>query len=167
LNTRHIYTYLLTLLFILPAFHSAKAQLTANFSSSVTQGCATLSVQFTDQSAGNPSEWFWDFGNGTNSTGQNPVAVYADAGVYTVKLFIKNGAKETYIEKKNYITVFATPVAGFDISNDSGCIPLNVTFTDTSLKNGATISSWLWNFGDGNTSAQQNPVYTYTSQGIF
>lgn len=42
--------------------------------------------------------------------------------------------------------------------------PLTVHFYDASLGN---PTSWLWNFGDGNTSVQQNPVYTLSSAGSF
>lgn len=44
--------------------------------------------------------------------------------------------------------------------------PLTVQFTDTStVPGGAT--AWLWNFGDGTTSTQQNPSHTYTQTGVF
>ena len=50
---------------------------------------AILPVQFTDQSQ-NVTGWIWDFGDGTNSTEQNPVHVYSTAGNYTVKLVVSN-----------------------------------------------------------------------------
>ena len=57
----------------------------ANFSSNLTSGYAPLSVQFTDLSE-NAAEWSWDFGDGTNSTEQNPTHTYSAAGNYTVSL---------------------------------------------------------------------------------
>jgi hypothetical protein len=56
------------------------------------------------------------------------------------------------------------PIANFQANVVSGYAPLTVTFTDTSL-NGPT--SWLWNFGDGNTSILQNPTNTYIQSGLY
>ena len=55
------------------------------------------------------------------------------------------------------------PVASFtaDITDRT------VTFTDSSTDNDGTIASWSWDFGDGNTSTQQNPVHTYGSDNDF
>lgn len=51
--------------------------------------------------------------------------------------------------------------ADFTASNTSGIQPLLVQFTDTSTTTDATIDSWSWDFGDGNTSALQSPSHTY------
>jgi YVTN family beta-propeller protein len=61
----------------------------ANFSSNLSSGYAPLSVQFTDLSK-NAVEWNWDFGDGTNSTEQNPTHTYSAAGNYTVSLTVIN-----------------------------------------------------------------------------
>ncbi len=53
--------------------------------------------------------------------------------------------------------------AAFTYSPQSGCAPLNIAFTD--LSTGAT--SWHWDFGNGDTSALQNPLEVYSSQGMF
>ncbi len=55
-------------------------------------------------------------------------------------------------------------VASFIKSTAAGAPPLTVDFTDTST---STPISWLWDFGDGNTSTEQNPSHTYTSAGIY
>ena len=57
-----------------------------------------------------------------------------------------------------------TPIASFTASTTSGSAPLTVNFTDQS-SNGPT--SWLWNFGDGGTSTQQNPEHTYDNAGFY
>jgi gliding motility-associated-like protein len=128
------------------------------------QGCSPLLVQFSDNSAGSPTEWFWDFGNGITSFSQNPTVVYTTAGKYTVRLIVRNAVDQDYEQKTNYITVFATPNAGFIISSgDSGCAPLQTAFQDTSNFFNVAAKSWLWDFGDGSTSNQQNPAHTFTS----
>lgn len=58
-----------------------------------------------------------------------------------------------------------TTVAAFSTANV--CDPLPVTFSDSSSTNFGGISSWLWNFGDGDTSTQQHPSHTYAADGTF
>jgi len=152
------------LLLKLPAF----AQPKADFSASVVKGCTPLIVQFSDMSTGNPASWFWDFGNGTTSALQNPVVAYTASGSFNVRLIVKNAAGEDYEQKNNYITVNTTPQAGFFVSaGDSGCVTLLSSFADTSVLYNTSIKTWLWDFGDGNTSGQQNPSHSYTSAGRY
>ena len=83
---------------------------TASFTASITNGCAPLIVEFTDQSVGGPASWNWDFGNGNTSTLQNPGAVYNTTGTYTVSLTVSGGSTETKTES---IIIYGDPVADF------------------------------------------------------
>lgn len=77
----------------------------SDFTANPTSGNAPLTVNFTDQSTNNPTSWLWDFGDGNNSTEQNPSHIYIDMGSYDVTLTVTNqngSAKET---KTNYIIV--------------------------------------------------------------
>jgi len=56
------------------------------------------------------------------------------------------------------------PVASFTASPTTGTAPLQVQFTDQSA---GTISSWLWNFGDGSTSSERDPIHTYAQAGDY
>jgi len=56
------------------------------------------------------------------------------------------------------------PQAGFTADPRTGQAPLIVRFTDTST---GVPTSWLWNFGDGETSTEQNPVHTYKTPGTY
>ena len=146
----------------------ASAQLKANFSASKSQGCTPFIIQFKDNSTGNPTSWFWDFGDGQSSTLQNPSITYTKSGNYSVRLIVKNGSSQDYKEINNYISVYATPIASFSVTaGDSGCVALLSSFQDNSDMQGATAKSWLWNFGDGTTSAQKNPSHTYTVEGKY
>lgn len=49
-------------------------------------------IQFKDTSSNVPTSWYWDFGDGTNSTEQNPTHVYATMGTYLVQLTVTNAA---------------------------------------------------------------------------
>ena len=146
----------------------ATAQLAADFSATSTSGCAPQVVSFTDLSTGNPVEWKWDLGNGTNSVLQNPSATYFNAGQYDITLIVKDASGNSDTLKKiQYITVFAIPVVNFSASRTTGCVPMAVQFTDASTAGSSVIDQWLWDFGDGTTSIAHNPAHTYTSAGNF
>lgn len=63
---------------------------TAMFSSDLNSGVVPLTVHFTDESTQTPTSWFWNFGDGTNSTEQNPTHVYNQSGNYIVTLTVHN-----------------------------------------------------------------------------
>lgn len=56
------------------------------------------------------------------------------------------------------------PIASFTASSTAGTAPLTVQFTDTST---GPPTAWEWNFGDGTTSTEQNPVHLYETPGIY
>ncbi len=85
--------------------------------------------------------------------------------IFTLSLIVFDGelySDPDYVD----ITVLNSvpPTADFSAFPLTGSIPLEVTFTDESYSN---ITDWNWNFGDGETSEEQNPVHTYTSAGTF
>lgn len=148
--------------------NSARAQLQANFTAAQVSGCSPLVVNFQDQSAGNPNFWKWDLGNNTISYLQNPIATYFNPGTYAVKLIVKNTANAIdSIVKSQYITIYESPTVNFNVSNTTGCYPLNVQFSDNSSAGSGSISNWLWDFSDGTTSTSQNPNHTYNNAGTF
>lgn len=75
---------------------------TADFSSNVTTGLHPT-VAFTDTSTNTPTSWLWDFGDGINSTSQNPTHTYSTNGTYTVTLIATNGSVSDSEVKTNYI----------------------------------------------------------------
>lgn len=137
----------------------------ANFTASPTSGSAPLTVNFTDTSSGNPTIWHWDFGDETNSTEENPSHTYYTPGTYNVTLNASNSYGYSWANKTNFITVNFNPlIANFTASPMSGNAPLVVQFTDTSTD---FPTSWLWDFGDGSNSTEQNPVHMYSQSGNF
>jgi PKD repeat protein len=77
----------------------------ADFSASLTAGLTPLTVAFTDQSTHNPTAWYWDFGDGSFSTEQNPSHEYQDPGLYTVSLTATNAHGPDTESKTDYILV--------------------------------------------------------------
>lgn len=139
----------------------------AGFSGTPTSGMAPLSVQFTDESQNEVTSWLWDFGDGDTSTEQNPVHQYGEIGTYDVRLIVTGPGGSDTLTRAGYIQVTGppmVPVAMFSVDTTSGTAPLTVQFTDESQNE---VTSWLWDFGDGNTSTEQNPEHTYQDPGTY
>lgn len=138
----------------------------ADFSGTPTSGDAPLSVDFTDLSTGDVTDWLWDFGDGGSDVIPNATHVYTAAGTYTVALTVTGPAGTDTETKVDYITVTAAaaPVADFSGDTTSGTAPLTVNFTDLSTN---TPTSWLWLFGDGASDTAQNPTHIYAYVGTY
>ena len=152
----------------------SKAQVKAKFSSDVTSGCSPLLVNFKNESTGinDNTEYYWDLGNGGSpSQEKEPSAIFLNNGsgsaTYTVTLVIKGSTGTDSITKTNYITVYASPKVAFSADATQGCPPLNVNFTDGTKAGSGTIKTWLWDFGEGQLSNQQNPSTTYHSSNTY
>ncbi|WP_440950858.1 PKD domain-containing protein [Methanosphaerula subterraneus] len=137
-----------------------------NFIADVTEGPASLTVNFTDTSGGGVTGWKWNFGDGSTSTEQNPIHIYSTPGLYSVQLTASNAGGSNSLTKTGFIIVRApvTPVADFITDVTEGKAPLTVRFTDTSH---GDVTGYEWNFGDGTTSTEQNPIHTYTDAGRY
>ncbi len=148
------------------AYVSVTPEVVADFSTSAVTGVAPVSIDFTDQSTGSPTSWYWEFGDGGTDTAQNPSHTYSTAGTYSVMLITTGVCGPDTLIQTDLITIDLppAPVAAFSGDPVSGCGPLEVTFTDES---GGDITSWAWDFGDGATSTEQHPVHTYTYAGDF
>ncbi len=124
------------------------------------QDAGPATIQFSDQSTNDPQSWLWDFGDGNTSNQQNPEHTYATEGQYTVCLTTTN----TFGSDSTCATVAITnlvPMVSF--STDSVGLG-TIQFTDLSTN---TPTSWLWDFGDGNTSTTQNPTHTFPAEGNY
>ena len=136
----------------------------AAFSADATEGCYIFPVQFTDESTGSIDSWLWDFGNGVTSTAQNPSFTYTVEGLYTVSLTVSGPGGQDTLTRTDYIALGNEPVAGF--TKDGTTVPYGtpVNYTDTST---GAPTSWLWVFGDGQTSTEQNPTHVFDGWGVF
>ena len=133
-----------------------------DFKADRTRASVGQFIHFTDLSTNTPSDWKWDFGDGTAGTGQNPDHVYHQPGSYDVTLIASDAYTTISHTKKDYITVVDTPHADFLADKTRGITPFTVKFTDISTAN---PTGWNWDFGDGATSSEQNPTHIYTTQG--
>jgi kumamolisin len=139
----------------------------ASFTTNVQTGEKPLTVNFTDTSTGGPTSWLWSFGDRTTSTLQNPSHTYKTAGSYNVSLKVTNNDGYNIINHNGYIRVTnppVKPVANFRADFTTGKAPFSVNFKDISSNN---PTSWLWNFGDGETSTLKTPTHTYSKIGSY
>lgn len=142
----------------------------ADFSTSTaTEGEAPLTVDFLD--ASDPgfeppiTDWLWDFGDGETSVEQDPSHAYNDPGIYTVSLTVTTSGGSDSEVKEDFITVVSPPEAGFTVEASSDGVTFH--FWDVSTSGTSTIVGWLWDFGDGTTSTEQNPVHVYAVPGDY
>ena len=136
--------------------------------------CDGFTVNFTDNSSGNPTTHLWNFGDpasGINNTSNlpNPTHTFTAAGIFNVKLVVSL-AGQCIDSITKPLGVFPGFFPGF-ITSAPLCIGQPVQFTDTTKTNYGVVDSWRWDFGDpatlGDTSHIATPVYTYNPAGTY
>jgi gliding motility-associated-like protein len=134
------------------------------------QFCKNVEINFFDNSVFATS-WSWDFKDiekskyDAQSHEQNPVKAYKTPGVYDVQLSVSDG--ECTATKIVRIPITIPDLDGsFEFKAESTCDELRVQFTDKSQAV-PSPSKWRWDFGDGNISFDQHPLYTYKKLGTY
>jgi len=136
-----------------------------DFSNSIP--CAGLRVEFKDESKlyyGSITNWQWNFGGGKIVDAQDTSFIFQVPGNYPVSLTTTSSLGCSFTITKQ-ITVTSTPIAAF--GNIPSCNKYQVLFTDLSTISSGNITSWEWDFGNGNTSTAQNPLNMYPSAGTY
>ncbi len=128
--------------------------------SAAYQDASTISI-------GNITSWTWTFDEGTPVTSnlKNPKHLWLTPGNHTATLSVASTGGCTSRDTTHVINVNALPVAAF--TYDLNCTTRTITLTDASNPNGGTINGWSWTFGDGGTSAIQNPTHVYAISGTY
>ena len=151
---------------------TAYAQPQANFS--VDPSCVNSGNQFTDNSTINTVDgdqitgYSWSFGDGNTSAVASPSHTYDNEGVYNVNFLVTSnyGCINVF---NSTATVWPLPESNFSLVDV--CLGESVEFSDLSqvsnINTANSINSWNWNFGEGGTSNQQNPIYTYNAAGTY
>ncbi len=139
-----------------------------------SNSCINACTQFTDLStisSGTISNWTWNFGDGSISSGvQNPVHCYSNTGVYSITLTAISsfGCAYSYTHQ-NYINVYPIPNAEFSYNPPSPISILEPTINFTDLSD-TTVINWAWNFDDPlnpNGSSDQSPSHVYGDTGTY
>ncbi|HRB38584.1 MAG TPA: PKD domain-containing protein, partial [Bacteroidia bacterium] len=134
----------------------------STFTTSNTSGCKPLSISFQTTSCTGCS-YQWSFGDGNSSTQLNGIHNYTQSGTFYPALTVTAANGCTATSNLPYGITVNGPEADFLADKVTGCNPLTVNFANTST--GST--SWLWQFGTGDTSTVNSPTYLYQNQGSY
>jgi PKD repeat protein len=138
---------------------------TAAANASITEGCQSLPVQFSNSSTG-ATLYQWNFGNADTSSQAAPLYTYNQSGTFLPQLIVTNnfGCTDTVAIQPGII-VHATPLASFSTDTLYGCNPAPIQFIDqsTNLAN----PTYSWNFNNGTIAAIQNPSAIYSIAGTY
>jgi PKD repeat protein len=133
----------------------------ASFSMSKTSAEVKETITFTNTSK-NATSYLWDFGDGNTSTDKNPTHVYSTVGNFSITLTASVEGSENSSSKSITIS-YPAPVASFTVDKSKALTGETITFTSTSQN----AISYSWDFGDGNSSTDENPTHSYSVAGTF
>lgn len=149
------------------------SELEADFTVSETSPLVDEEITFTDQSSGNPVEWFWEFEGGEPATSieQNPIVAYTQAGTYDVRLTVINDlGNSAELLKTDYITVNLddgeNAIADFSANSTAIAPGDQITFQNLSTGNAASLR-WTFIGGEPSSSTDNQPDITYNREGVF
>ncbi len=134
---------------------------------SYTSDCSTgnIILSFDDESQSNDAlnYWFYDFGTPGNSSSEDPVQIFTTNGNYNVTHVVGtvNGCYDTIVQP---VVIPAKPEAGFFYNTSNG---LNIGATFNFIDTSANTASYVWDFGDGGVSSDQNPSNTFFTNGVY
>ena len=141
------------------------ARPTANFSAN--NACVGNPVQFNNTSTTNPANqtmsYQWNFGDGQTSNQQSPSHTYNTPGNYNVTLTASCGNGTCTSTKTQSVSIFSPPTASF--TANAVCQGNSTQFTNTTTNPSGQPVTYLWDFGDGQTSTQQNPTHQFATAG--
>ncbi len=136
------------------------------FDMNLSSGCSPLKVDFTSLNT-DGIEYSWHFGDGGVSSSKHPSHTFINNSgsekFFTVNLVMTQPDNSTCESNRN-VTLFPSPASAFLASTNQLVMPdSTVEFAYT----GDDVESWYWDFGDGGTSTEENPVYQYKTPGLF
>ena len=130
-------------------------------------GCAPFTFNFTSTVIATAPVigYQWNFGDGSTSSAPSPSHTFLQPGSYTISVIVTTAGgctdTTTFVDG---VIVGAKPVALFSANPRNVCANFPVNFSDLST---GKIDKWYWQFGDGGTSIEQNPIHLYADTGYF
>lgn len=126
-----------------------------------------LTIGFASRSSdpdGDNLKYLWSFGDGQTSSEKDPVHVFAANGIYRITLKVSDGRTTVKSVKSMEVVPNRAPVADFVVTDNKA---LRVSLKDISSDPDGDKLKFKWNFGDGTTSKEQDPVHLYAREGTY
>ncbi|MEN8201788.1 MAG: PKD domain-containing protein [Bacteroidota bacterium] len=127
----------------------------------IVGACEPYTVQFRNNSIYGNS-YLWEFDDGTSSTEFEPEHTFGEYGIYNVKLTVFGEGGREYAYRQ--VEVYRMPLVNFTVAPDLVMLPDDEVRLFNLSKYGAY---YMWDFGDGNTSTEENPRHLYTQVGTY
>jgi PKD repeat protein len=131
-------------------------------------GDANEEVEFYGSASGGitPYSWFWDFGDGDNSNAQNPAKMFSEPGTYIVTLTVTDYIGQTATDYTNAIIYGDSSLVTEANGPYEGYVEEEIQFNGD-VTGGIPPYTWFWDFGDGESSDEQNPSHVFLEFGDY
>ncbi len=123
--------------------------------------CGNDSIFFINNSIN--SSFYWEFGDGSSSFLTNPIHSYDSSGIYDVIISLTSLSHGCFNSDTITVSSLISPEVAINLDTIEGCSPLTINFTN----NSSNADSYLWDFGDGNSSIISSLANTYQTPGSY
>lgn len=144
---------------------------------SVTSGDAPLMINFNGSNSSDPESaqllYHWDFADPESlqnfSSQASDTHIFNQSGQYTVMLTVTDdfGQTDQAAVVINVTAPNMPPVIQATASASSGTVPLTVDFMSNAIDEDGDTLNYLWDFGDGSSSVEANPMHEFVQEGVF
>ncbi len=149
-------------------------QITLKPATTISNGIIPLTVNFDPgvTVSGSPAQllYRWEFGDGEVSNLEKPSHVFKIPGEYQVRLIVNDGLHSGNLVDATLPVTVSPPQLKLAVTPNAteGLAPFTVNFAaQVSITGSPSEAQFLWDFGDGETSVDQNPVHTFKQEGTY